>query len=188
LNRAELEHVIKAAADITGDEIVVIGSQAVLRQFPNAPETMLRSMEADLYPRKDPSRAIDIDGAIGDGSQFHVTYGYYGHGVGPETLHAPAGWEVRMLKLELPPMRLKGEPVTAWFLEVHDLALAKLAAGREKDIEFVTEGLLAGILDPGRLERGIPLMEELDRETTAARLTFVLTAVEPRRKRSATEG
>ncbi len=115
MNRAELEHVIKAAADITGDEIVVIGSQAVLGSFPDAPETMLRSMEADLYPRNDPSRAIEIDGAIGDGSQFHAAYGYYAHGVGPETPHAPAGWEGRMLELKLPPMRPKGEPITAWF-------------------------------------------------------------------------
>jgi len=35
---------------------------------------MLRSMEADLYPRNDPDRAIEIDSAIGDGSRFHETY------------------------------------------------------------------------------------------------------------------
>ena len=46
MNRAELEHVIQAAAEITGDEIVVIGSQAILGQFPNAPAPLLRSMEA----------------------------------------------------------------------------------------------------------------------------------------------
>lgn len=155
MNRAELEHVINAAARITGDEIVVIGSQAVLGSFPNAPETMLRSMEADVYPRNDPDRAIEIDGAIGDGSRFHETYGYYAHGVGPETPHAPAGWEGRMLELQIPPM-LKGQPpVTAWFLEVHDLALSKLAAGREKDLDFVTEALRANLVEAGRLSRGI---------------------------------
>ena len=29
--------------------------------------------------------ADKIDGAIGEGSQFHQTYGYYAQGVGPET-------------------------------------------------------------------------------------------------------
>ena len=42
MNRAELNHLIQAAADITGCEIVVIGSQAVLGQFPNAPPSLLR--------------------------------------------------------------------------------------------------------------------------------------------------
>jgi hypothetical protein len=66
VNRQELEHVINAAAEITGDEIVVIGSQAILGPFPQAPPALLRSMEADLYPRNDPDRAIEIDGALGD--------------------------------------------------------------------------------------------------------------------------
>jgi hypothetical protein len=38
MTRAQLEHVIRAAADIADDdEIIVIGSQAVLAQFPAAP-------------------------------------------------------------------------------------------------------------------------------------------------------
>lgn len=180
MNRAELEHVIRAAAEITGDEIVVIGSQAVLGQFPDAPPSMLRSMEADLYPKNDPDRAIEIDGAIGDGSQFHETYGYYAHGVGPETPWAPIGWEARMPGLEIPPLRKGTEPITAWFLEVHDLALAKLAAGREKDVEFVVEALLADIVDAGRLSRGVELMLERHRETTRVRLEHVLANVAAR--------
>jgi hypothetical protein len=185
LNRAELEHVINAAAQITGDEIVVIGSQAILGQFPKAPATMLRSMEADLYPRNDPSRAIEIDGAIGDGSPFHETYGYYAHGVGPETPWAPVGWEGRMLELEIPPMLPGRDPVTAWFLEVHDLALAKLAAGREKDIEFVTEALIAGLVDSGRLRRGIDLMPDRHREPTRIRLENVIVSFERRQAETA---
>jgi hypothetical protein len=67
MNRAELEHVIRAASGITGDrDIVVIGSQAVLGQFPEAPSALLVSMEADVFPRKHPDLAIQIDGAIGE--------------------------------------------------------------------------------------------------------------------------
>jgi hypothetical protein len=58
VKREELEHVIRAAADITNDEIVVVGSQAVLAQYPEAPAPLLVSLEADLYPRTHPERAV----------------------------------------------------------------------------------------------------------------------------------
>jgi hypothetical protein len=174
VTRAELDHIVRAAAQITGDDIVVIGSQAILGQFPSAPASLTFSMEADVYPRNHPERAIEIDGAMGDGSQFHETYGYYAHGVGPETPCAPLGWEVRMVKIEIPPFPGGTEPVTAWFLEVHDLALAKLAAGREKDFDFVLEALKAGYVDGGRLERGVDLMPERYGELTRERLEGVI--------------
>jgi len=45
MKRSELEHLIRAAGRIAGDrEIVVIGSQAVLGQFPDAPPVLRRSM------------------------------------------------------------------------------------------------------------------------------------------------
>ena len=88
MQREQLEHVIRAAASIVDDdEIMVVGSQAVLGAHPAAPAALLRSVEADVFPRNHPDRAILIDGAIGEGSPFHETFGYYAHGVGPETAH-----------------------------------------------------------------------------------------------------
>lgn len=52
MRRDELEHVIRAAADVAEDDIVVIGSQAVLAQYPDAPEALLRSLEVDAFPKK----------------------------------------------------------------------------------------------------------------------------------------
>ena len=105
MNREQFEHVIKAAADLVHDELVVIGSQAVLAQHPDAPPSLLKSAEVDLYPLNHPEQAHVIDGVIGDGSRFHETYGYYGHGVGPETAVAPAGWQERLVRLELPAIK-----------------------------------------------------------------------------------
>ena len=63
MTRAQLEHLIRAAADIADDdELVIIGSQAVLGQYPDAPVELLASMEADVYPRNRPERADLIDG------------------------------------------------------------------------------------------------------------------------------
>jgi hypothetical protein len=81
VTRQQIEHVIRAAADIADDdELVVIGSQAILGQFPSAPADLLVSVEADLYPKNHPERADLIDGSIGEGSPFHETFGYYAHG------------------------------------------------------------------------------------------------------------
>ena len=52
----------------------LIGSQAILGQFPDAPSELLVSREADVYPRMHPERAELIDGSIGEGSPFEPTH------------------------------------------------------------------------------------------------------------------
>lgn len=64
MNRTELEHIIRASCAITGEsEIVIIGSQSILGQFPNGPRELLASTEADVFPRRRPDLAINIHGA-----------------------------------------------------------------------------------------------------------------------------
>jgi Nucleotidyltransferase of unknown function (DUF6036) len=134
MNRAELEHIIRAAGGITGQsDLVVVGSQALLAQFPNAPAALLASMEADIYPRHRPDLSIQIDGAIGERSLFHQTFGYYAHGVDESTATLPPGWQERLVPIH----NENTGGATGWCLEVHDLAASKLAAGRQKDLEFV---------------------------------------------------
>jgi hypothetical protein len=140
VTRAQLEHLIRAAATIADDtEIVVIGSQAVLGQFPQAPPELLVSVEADLYPRHHPDRSDLIDGSIGELSPFHQTFGYYAHGVGEETAKLPAGWQARLVRVPV-------EGAVGLCLEVHDLVLSKWAAGRDKDREFVATAVRAGLV------------------------------------------
>ena len=178
MTRKEFEHAIRAAADVVNDEIVVVGSQAVLAHHPDPPEELLRSMEVDVFPRNEPERAEEIDGAVGDSSPFYETYGYYAHGVGPETVTAPAGWEERLVRLEVPSvLRSKGGDAVAWCLDMHDLVLAKLAAGREHDAEFAVEALRAGLVDPEQLKLGVELMPESHRELTRDRLHGIIRQV-----------
>jgi hypothetical protein len=133
MTRSELEHVIRAAGAIAKDrEIVVIGSQAVLGEYPDAPPALLASMEADVFPLNHPERAEKIEGAIGEGSRFHEEFGYYAQGVGPSTAILPRGWRRRLV-------RIKNENtggIAGLCLEVHDLAISKYVAGREKDLAF----------------------------------------------------
>ncbi len=108
---------------------------------------MLQSLEADIYPLHDPAAADLIDGALGDGSQFHRTFGYYAHGVGPETARAPAGWQDRLVKREIAPRVGGGETAIAWCLEPHDLVLAKCVAARQRDWDYAREALSARLVD-----------------------------------------
>ncbi len=157
------QHVIGAAANVVGEsDFVVIRSQAILGPHPDAPAALLRSMEADLYPLLSPEKADWIDGALGDGSPFHRQFGYYAHGVGPETASAPSGWEQRLVRVPVPPRPGSRGELNALCLEPHDLVLAKCAAGRERDWEFAGDAIRAGLVDSRELLTridGIPLDE-----------------------------
>ncbi|MBV8199337.1 MAG: hypothetical protein JOZ15_01815 [Acidobacteria bacterium] len=134
MTREQLEHLIRASAEIAADdEIVVIGSQALLGQFPDAPATLRISAEADLFPLNHPDRAELIDGTIGELSPFHETFGYYAHGVAEETASLPAGWKRRLVVIQNDNTR----GVRGLCLEIHDLVVAKAIAGREKDVDFL---------------------------------------------------
>jgi len=152
MRRSELEHAIRAAGDIAADtELIVIGSQAILASFPDAHPDLTQSLEVDLYPRHHHERSDLIDGTIGELSPFHDTFGFYVHGVGPETATLPAGWERRLVRLK----NANTGGCTAWCLEPHDLAASKLAASREQDYEFVRALLRHRYVEPARLRRRI---------------------------------
>lgn len=133
--RPQLEHIIRAAAAITGaPEFVIIGSQALLGQFPEAPNELLVSIEADVFSLRHPADSDLIDGSIGEGSPFHQTFGYYAHGVTVETAVLPEGWRHRLVPIH----NQNTGGGTGLCLEIHDLAVSKLVAGREKDLDFIS--------------------------------------------------
>ena len=155
MRREELEHLIRAAAAITNQQaIVIIGSQSILGAFPNAPETLLQSIEADLYPLHRPDLADLIDGSIGELSPFQERFGYYAQGVGPETAVLPDGWDRRLVKIQ----NENTNQHIGYCLEPHDLAAAKLAAGREKDWPFVETMLQYKLVSSTAVQERIALL------------------------------
>ena len=145
MKRAELEHVLRASAAITNEHsFVVVGSQAVLLSHPDAPGDLLMSNEVDLYPALHPERAELIDGAIGQLSMFHDTFGYYADGVGPDTAKMPADW------MQFARLHYIGE-LTAVVPDLHDLAVSKCVAGRDKDGQWVSALLRHRLIDLTRL-------------------------------------
>ena len=150
MKRSELEHVIRAAGVIADDDtIIVIGSQAILGQFPDAPAELCVSTEADVYPLNYPERWDLIDGSIGELSPFHDTYGYYAQGVEEVTAVLPAGWKTRLIEVRGPGTR----GVRGLCLEIHDLVISKYVANRPKDKRFIEAAIRHNLVDRAELER-----------------------------------
>lgn len=161
MTRTQLEHIIRAASEISGDsEIVVIGSQAIHAQTMKLPPIAFLSAEADVYPRNRPERADEIDAAIGELSPFHETHGYYAHGGSPKTAILPAGWEQRVIRISNP----NTGGATGLCIGVHDLVLSKYAAGREQDRAFNRALVRGGIVSRptlAKLLRSMPVDDEM---------------------------
>lgn len=165
MNREQLCHTLRAAADVTGvTDLVVIGSQAVLGTYEHwrLPGEATRSLESDLAVDiviarvdADESELADrIDGAIGEGSMFHRTHGYYAQGVEVATATLIDGWRDRLVPLVCE----RGDGTVGavgWCLEVNDLWLSKACAGRPKDDEFCMALAAEGLVDLETVEERI---------------------------------
>lgn len=169
MTRAALEHIIRAAGTIADvDDVTVIGSQAVLGEYPQAPAELLVSNEADVFPTHHPERGELIDATIGEGSPFQKSFGYFARGVDETTAILPTGWRNRLVLVTGENTRF----VRGWCLELHDLAIAKYAAGREKDLDFTGALVRHGMVRREVLEERLVLtpVEAQLRELVAARI------------------
>jgi hypothetical protein len=102
---------------------------------PFAPgDDIVASVEVDLIAKGDPDRTEWLN-AIGQDSPFHDEFGYYADPVDEGTAILPKGWKGRLVNL--PPGDTGG--VRALCLDPHDLAIAKYAARRAKDLRFNRE-------------------------------------------------
>jgi hypothetical protein len=140
------------------DEVIVIGSQAILASVATGlPVEATRSIEADILPFDDPdeAKADLIDGLLGEASMFQETHGICAQGVGQHTARLPDGWQERLVPLS----NENTGGVTGWCLEPHDLCASKLLAGRPKDAEFCRALLHTAIVEPATLAERLALTD-----------------------------
>lgn len=159
MKRSELAHVLRAACDVTKDPaILVIGSQAILASFDedDLPQDATASIEADLAFLDDPDerKADAVDGAIGEASRFHESFGIYGQGVSIATAVLPTGWQERLVAFVDPGAGAS----QAVCLDPLDLVVSKLVAGREKDYRFAQALLAARLIDADDLSARAELL------------------------------
>ncbi len=148
MTREELEHAIRAACDVTGDtEVYVFGSQAILGQFPDAPDALRQSAEVDIAPVHAVEMVDVIDANLGELSRFHEAFGFYVHGVAIDAAVLPNGWQRRAIAIR----NDNTNNATGWCVDVHDLAISKLVAFRDKDREFVRVLIAENLVNPRKL-------------------------------------
>ncbi len=152
MTREQLEHILRASSAIAGEpDVLVIGSQSMLGSFTedDLPPEATSSMEADIAFFDDPAdaKADQVDGAIGELSMFHETFGYYAQGVSVSTAVLPDGWQDRVVALATPGTA----PGRGLCLDPHDCVISKLVAGREKDLSFAAALVREWLIDPGIL-------------------------------------
>ena len=148
--RSQLQHVIfEIGRRFDLHDFHIIGSAAILAVLPNPPEGALTATrDVDIVTPNDDERLADrISFVLGEASDFDFEFGYYAQGVTSETpAYAPSGWMVRAV-----PVRV--DKYTGWCMEVHDLVLSKLGAGREKDIDFAKDAAALALVRRDELLR-----------------------------------
>lgn len=146
----DLERVLRALArEFDTDTVFVIGSQAILMSWPDAPADMRGSLEIDAYPAnakiwelgtgsEGDGPAIEasehINGLFGEFSQFHETHGFYIDGTDENTAKLPKGWIVRAIVRRI---TVDGRIVKGIAPAPDDLIVSKLARLDDKDKTFV---------------------------------------------------
>ena len=147
MKKSEVEHVLRAAGDITGErQFIIIGSQSIHAKHPDRVAGATISLELDLFAKNHPERTEQLN-AIGQESRFHETYGYYADPVDSTTAVLPKGWQGRLINM--PVTETNG--VAGLCLDPHDLLISKYVAHREKDIDFNREVMASGVVDAERL-------------------------------------
>jgi hypothetical protein len=146
----DLQRVLRALArEFDADTIFIIGSQAILMSWPEAPAAIRGSLEIDAYPanakvwelsegRKSGGPALEasehINGLFGEFSQFHETHGFYIDGTDENTARLPKGWNSRAIVRTL---EVDGRIVKGVAPAPEDLIVSKLARLDDKDKAFV---------------------------------------------------
>ncbi len=141
----ELSRLLDVARSFApGHRIVIFGSASLLPKYPHLGEPgqpLSPSLDADfvIYGIADELALALID-AVGARSTFSKIAGFHADILRPDITELfPPGWEERL------------EPMTGFdgvfFLESADLAVAKLHAGRPKDIEILAHLLREELLD-----------------------------------------
>ena len=146
MKKQQLDHILRAAGNITGQKrFVIVGSQSLHGKYPDLADTIVMSAEVDLFAPRQPD-STELLNEIGVDSPFHATHGFYADPVDEATAVLPKGWKGRLVNL---PAGDTGG-VRGLCLEPHDLAISKYAvrpAPRDKDRTYTRELARRGLVN-----------------------------------------
>ena len=181
--RDDLTRAVRAVARHFGtDTVYLIGSQAILASWPDAPSATRRSLEFDAYPANAAAweskhvgleASEEIDALFGYGSQFHRTFGFYIDGVDETTATFPRDWMTRAVRVQVEDGERR---ITAIAPALDDLIVSKLGRLDDKDKSFIAACHDVKPLDGPHLEK---LLEKtkLDPATRRQAVRFVQSLI-----------
>lgn len=181
---AELFDILVRAAKVSGrTEFVVIGSQAIHGTLADPDiDAVLRSPDVDLYPTSGYTPVVyeELMRELGQDSDFHVESGNYIEAVPVALARFPNGWESRATSKTVGHVTVGNDnrPVVVMFPDIHDLAVAKLAILRAKDVEFVEDLIRLGAVDHDILKERFRGAPRTSTERIAAGLAIIDAAFE----------
>lgn len=165
-SREELDHAVRALCEHFGTRaVVIIGSQAILGHWPNAPHHMRRSLEFDIYPANaeewealhpGQEASEEVEALFGYESDFHRAFGFYVDGVDSTTARLPPGWRNR--KAVIPVTGDAGE-CFAIVPSIADLVVSKLCRLDPKDSDWIVACHAEAPLDIVDLRRLLDTVE-----------------------------
>lgn len=127
---------------ITVEPPIIVGSQAIFAVTDFPPEIVRKSVECDfLLLQQMAQLRPDITENLGIFSDYQQQTGFYADVLGLATVVLPSGWEKRLVGL-----KTEDGEILAFCVEIHDVAVSKLMAGREKDFEFLQTAFQAEYL------------------------------------------
>lgn len=192
MNLEEFHHGIRAAREVLArqggsGELVIMGSQSILAAYSPAAldRRLLFSAEVDVMPVADDPAEIErladyLHGALGQDSLFQATHGFHVDGISIDTSVLPSGWVRRLIPAVDP-----SSGATGWCLDPHDLAVAKMIAGRPKDLDFVRILIEERLIDPLVVRDGLSSVGDDRTAVALTRLAPMATSGLPESERAA---
>ncbi len=149
------------AAHFQADRVIVVGSQAILLTWPDAPMALKITPEIDLYPEnnrdweaRNPGfeASEEISALFGEMSAFHQRFGFYLDGVDENTAQMPPDWMERVATAEID---VYGRTAVIVCPAIQDVVVSKLHRLAEKDVDFIRECVAAGRIEVASVLAGL---------------------------------
>lgn len=168
-----LKHLVREATILAPDKhFIIFGSSSAFGTFPLLADSISsyeQTLDADLiFEPLDETTWNRLRDAIGKESDFFDAHGYYADINGPRAFECfPADFRDRLVPLP--------EVENVFALEPNDMAVAKIIAGREKDIRLLSLLLAGGYLDEAAIRTRLWKMEMSDKLIVKVDLTLKAT-------------
>ena len=123
MKRKELLELLDDLRPHVGEELKIVGSQAVHAVANLVPSIVERSVECDLYLPVNPEKRQFPQTEFGLESEYQARKGVHADFLGRVTVVLPNAWESRLVPIKDEDGLLKG-----YAAEIHDVAVSKLIA------------------------------------------------------------